>query len=97
MRLRTDIKDKTASVAHQATSLLHDAQQSATVMAEKTAAVANRASAQVAAVANLASAQVKETLSDQDARDTFLLGAAALAVVAAVGISYQRRADTHGS
>jgi hypothetical protein len=43
-------------------------------------------------MANQAAAAVQETLRDEDVRDKFLLGAAALAVAAAVGISYQRQA-----
>jgi hypothetical protein len=44
-----------------------------------------------AVLAQQASHRVYEALPDKEDRDTYLLGAAALAVAAAVGIAYQRR------
>jgi hypothetical protein len=38
-----------------------------------------------------ASQTLRDAVPDQDKRDAYLLGAAALAVAAAVGIAYQRR------
>lgn len=78
----TDIKDKTAALANQASNVFDDAQQTASEMVAKTAAMASHASA-----------AIQDTLRDEDARDKILLGAAALAVAAAVGISYRRHAD----
>src|SRR6266511_2194367 len=46
-----------------------------------------------ASVADRASHRLRDTIPDQDDRDTYLLGAAALAVAAAVGIALQRRAQ----
>ena len=80
----TQIADKTASVADRASATLHDAGDTArdtmTQIADKAASVAERASH-----------RLRDTVPDQDDRDTYLLGAAALAVAAAVGIAFQRR------
>jgi ElaB/YqjD/DUF883 family membrane-anchored ribosome-binding protein len=82
----TQIMDKTASVADRASAVLHDAGDAArdtmTQIADKAASVADRASH-----------RLRDTLPDQDDRDSYLLGAAALAVAAAVGIAVQRRAQ----
>ena len=82
----TQIADKTASVADRASATLHDAGDAArdtmTQIADKAASVAERASH-----------RLRDTIPDQDDRDTYLLGAAALAVAAAVGIAYHRRAE----
>jgi ElaB/YqjD/DUF883 family membrane-anchored ribosome-binding protein len=82
----TQIADKTASVADRASATLHDAGDAArdtmTQIADKAVSVAERASH-----------RLRDTIPDQDDRDTYLLGAAALAVAAAVGIAYHRRAQ----
>jgi hypothetical protein len=82
----TQIADKTASVAGRASATLHDAGDAArdtmTQIADKAASVVERASH-----------RLHDTIPDQDDRDTYLLGAAALAVAAAVGIAYHRRAQ----
>jgi hypothetical protein len=44
-----------------------------------------------------ASHRIYEALPDKEDRDTYLLGAAALAVAAAVGIAYQRRSPHEDS
>jgi hypothetical protein len=66
--------------------VLHDtgdaARDTMTQIADKAASVADRASH-----------RLRDTIPDRDDRDTYLLGAAALAVAAAVGISFQRRAQ----
>jgi hypothetical protein len=66
--------------------LLHDASDAArdtmTQIADKTVSVADRALH-----------RLRDTIPDRDDRDTYLLGAAALAVAAAVGIAYHRRAQ----
>jgi hypothetical protein len=56
------------------------ARQIGTQIADKAASVADRASR-----------RLRDTVPNQDDRDTYLLGAAALAVAAAVGIAFQRR------
>lgn|SRR5262245_30965480 len=74
------------SVADWASAMLHDAGDAArdtmTQIADKTVSVADRASH-----------RLRDTIPDRDDRDTYLLGAAALAVAAAVGIAYHRRAQ----
>lgn len=79
------IKETTASVANAASRVLNETQQTASDVASKTAAMASRASS-----------AVQETVQDEEVLDKFLLGAAALAVAAAVGISYGRRGDERG-
>jgi hypothetical protein len=49
---------------------------------------------QTAAASDKASAVLRDIAPDEDARDNLWLGAAALAVAAAVGIAYQRRSPT---
>jgi hypothetical protein len=78
------IGDKAAAVADRATHALHDAGEVArdtvTHVTDKAGAMAARASQ-----------TLRDAVPDQDERDAYLLGAAALAVAAAVGIAYQRR------
>ena len=80
----TQIADKTASMADRASAMLHEAGDAArdtmTQLADKAASIA-------------ASHRLRDRLPDQDARDSYLLGAASLAVAAAVGIAVQRRAQ----
>jgi hypothetical protein len=76
------IKETTASVANAASRTLNEAQQTASNISSKTAAMAGRASS-----------AVQETVQDEEVRDKFLLGAAALAVAAAVGISFGRSSE----
>jgi hypothetical protein len=80
----TQIADKTASMADRASAMLHEAGDAArdtmTQIADKAASVA-------------ASHRLRDRLPHQDDRDSYLLGAAALAVAAAVGIAVQRRAQ----
>src|ERR1700730_196899 len=83
-QIGTQIADKTASLADSASAVLLEAGDAArdtmTQIADKAASVADRASH-----------RLRDTVPDQDDRDTYLLGAAALAVAAAVGIAFQRR------
>lgn len=79
------IKEATASVGNVASHILNETQQAATDIASKTSAMASRASS-----------TVEKTVEDEELRDKFLLGAAALAVAAAVGISFGRRSDKRG-
>ena len=76
----SELKEGAATVARHAYDSLDEARESA-------AAVPPTASAMV----RQASAAIHESLRDHDARDKILLGAAGLAVAAALGIAYQRR------
>jgi hypothetical protein len=82
----TKIAEQAASMADSASDALHDArdtvQESVTRIADTAASVTNRASS-----------TLRAAIPDRDERDTYLLGAAALAVAAAVGIAIQRRAQ----
>jgi ElaB/YqjD/DUF883 family membrane-anchored ribosome-binding protein len=78
------LREKTEFLAQRAAGALNDAQQIQSDVAARTAAMASRASA-----------AVQDTLADDEVRDKALLGAAALAVAAALGIAYQRRGEDH--
>ena len=52
--------------------------------------------ATAASAADRASSIIHDAVSDPETRDRYLLGVAALAVAAAVGIAYQRRAADGG-
>jgi hypothetical protein len=78
--IMTAIADKATSASDRASDVLREAAGAATRIADKAATVADRASD-----------KLQDVLPDQDDRNTYLLGAAALAVAAAVGMAYQRR------
>ena len=82
----TEIADKAAAVADRASDVLHDAgdaaRDTATQVADKAASLARKPAA-----------RLHDIIPDQQDRDTYLLGAAAVAVAAAVGIALQRRAQ----
>ena len=84
----TQIADKAASVAESASQTLHDVGATA-----RETFVQAREGAE--SLAERASVSVQQAMPDREDRDKLLLGAAAIAVAAAVGIAYQRR--THGS
>ena len=75
-----EIRERTSAVSDQATALVHDARDATGEIMATTAAATSRASE-----------AVSTALRDNDSRDAVLLGAAALAIAAAIGISYQRR------
>jgi hypothetical protein len=80
----TRVADTAAAVADRASDGLADASHATR---ETVAHMADKATV----LAQQASHRVYEALPDKEDRDTYLLGAAALAVAAAVGIAYQRR------
>jgi hypothetical protein len=83
---KIQVAETAASVAERASDALRDAGDTArhrvTRLADDAASVSDRASERLRAV-----------MPDRDDRDNILLGAAALAVAAAVGIAVQRRAQ----
>jgi hypothetical protein len=82
------IGDKAASMTERASQTLHDVRDTARetlIQATETAV----------ALGERTSARLQDAMPDREDRDKYLLGAAALAVAAAVGIAYQRR--MHGS
>jgi gas vesicle protein len=82
---KTQIAETAASMAERASDALHDAGDTARDRVTRLADDATSFSDQ-------ASARLHAAMPDRDDRDNYLLGAAALAVAAAVGIAYQRRA-----
>jgi hypothetical protein len=78
------IADKAASAADRATDALCDARE---VARDTVTQVTDNAGVMAAR----ASQTLRDAVPDRDERDAYLLGAAALAVAAAVGIAYQRR------
>jgi hypothetical protein len=87
-RSMTQATDKAATMAERASDVFQEtsaaARKTATQIADKTSLLAERA-ADV----------VRDASSDQNVRDKILLGAATLAVTAAIGVAYQRRAHEH--
>jgi ElaB/YqjD/DUF883 family membrane-anchored ribosome-binding protein len=81
----TQLTDKAASAAERASDVV----QEASAMAHETA---GEIADQAAAMAQRASSTAREFTPEQDVRDKLLLGAATLALTAAIGIAYQRRA-----
>jgi hypothetical protein len=81
----TQLADGAASVAKQASSVV---QGGGTAVRETATQIADKA----AELTQHAAEVMREVAPDQEARDNLLLGAAALAVTAAIGIAYQRRA-----
>jgi hypothetical protein len=82
---KTQIAKTAASTAERASDALRDAGDSARDGATRLADDA------AASVSDQASARLRAAMPDRDGRDNILLGAAALAVTAAVGIAFQRR------
>jgi gas vesicle protein len=82
---KTQIAETAASVAERSSDALRDAGDAArdrvTRLADDAASVSDRASA-----------RLRAAMPDRDDRENLLLGAAAVAVAAAVGIAFQRRA-----
>jgi hypothetical protein len=83
------IADNAAAAMDRASEVLHDARAAAR---DTVAQVADKAGS----AASRASQTLRESLPERDERDAYFLGAAALAVAAAVGIAYQRRARRDG-
>ena len=81
----TQLTDGAASVGKQASSVV---QGGSTAVRETATQIADKA----AELTQHAAEVMREVAPDQEARDNLLLGAAALAVTAAIGITYQRRA-----
>lgn len=87
----TDLKDRAAAAVSEATATGNEALQATLEMTGDAAAERReRVSRNTREVAS----QMHTTLRDQETRDTMLLGAAGLAVAAAVSIAFQRRSQT---
>lgn len=84
----TQIADNTAAAAEGAAQMLQEARTTARE-------TVSQATENAAALAQRGSTRLQDAIPDREDRDKYLLGAAALAVAAAVGIAYQRR--THGA
>jgi gas vesicle protein len=82
------IADKAAAAAEGASQTLQEAHTTARE-------TVGQATENAAALAQRASTRLQDAMPDREDRDKYLLGVAALAVAAAVGIAYQRR--THGA
>jgi hypothetical protein len=82
----SDFKDQATSLSYQASAEFDEQVGSVRRSAADAAAGAAR-------IAHRTSSAVQSTLSDQDVRDKLLLGVAGAAVVAALGLAYQRRLE----
>ena len=89
-RITAALSPTPAAVAGQASQTVQDASDT---VRETVAHMADKA----AVLGQQASNRIYEALPDKEDRDTYLLGAAALAVAAAVGIAYQRRSPHEDS
>jgi hypothetical protein len=95
----THLADKASATADRAYASAHEAvgmvKETAMVAADRAAGAVQETAIQVshqaAAAGNNASAAMRDFAPNEEARDSLLLGAAALAVAAALGIAYQRR------
>jgi gas vesicle protein len=81
---KTQVAETAASMTERASDAVHEAGDTARDRA--------RLADDAASFSDQASARLHAAMPDRDDRDNYLLGAAALAVVAAVGIAFQRRA-----
>src|SRR2546421_4851893 len=93
---KTQVADTAASVAERASDMVRNTGDSAREVLRGTGDTARdrltRLADDAASGSHQASARLRAAMTDRDDRDTILLGAAALAVAAAVGIAFQRRA-----
>ncbi|MES0100690.1 hypothetical protein [Mesorhizobium sp. M0019] len=80
------VKEKVRNLGAKTPNLVDELRQAGSEAAEGAAAAAGQASS-----------AVQGALSDQETRDKLLLGAAGLAIAAAVGIAYQRRLEEHAA
>jgi hypothetical protein len=85
-----DLRDKARDLRAQAFETIGD---SAAAMAHRTDTTFNDARRAVGDISTRATSMTKRAVGDADTRDALLLSAAGLAVAAALGIAYQRRAD----
>jgi gas vesicle protein len=81
---KTQVAETAASMTERASDAVHEAGDTARDRA--------RLADDAASFSDQASARLHAAMPDRDDRDNYLLGAAALAVAAAVGIAFQRRA-----
>jgi hypothetical protein len=82
---KTQVAETAVSLRERASNALHDAGDAAR---DRVARLADDATS----FSDQATARLHAAMPDRDDRDNYLLGAAALAVAAAVGIAFQRRA-----
>jgi hypothetical protein len=94
---KTQVAETAASMADRASNTLRDAGDAARDTLRQAGDTArdriSRVSDDAASVSDRASTRLRAAIPDRDDRDNILLGAAALAVTAAVGIAFQRRAQ----
>jgi len=89
-----DLKYRTDEVQRGASDLAQELGQKARETVHDAQAALQRAAESTRAKAGHAVTAVQEALPDQQMRDNLLLGVAALAVTAAVGMAYQRRNES---
>jgi hypothetical protein len=95
----THLADKASTTADQAYASARGVagmvKETATLAADRAASAGQEAAMQVRdqakAAGDMTSAALRDFAPSEEARDTLLLGAAAIAVAAALGIAYQRR------
>jgi ElaB/YqjD/DUF883 family membrane-anchored ribosome-binding protein len=85
-----DLRDKAQDLRVQASEAIGDG---AAAMAQRTETTLKDVRRSVGDMSSRAISMTNRVVGDTDTRDALLLGAAGLAVAAALGIAYQRRAD----
>jgi hypothetical protein len=86
------LSDAARGAATQVKEAVEHASGSASLAAQQASRMASET---IRDVSGKASSAIQEAVSDPETRDKYLLGFAALAVTAAVGIAYQRRMEQH--
>jgi hypothetical protein len=85
------------TTADRASEMARSSAERASELAERASATAHRTATQIsdkaAETTNKVSTAIYDSIPEQESRDKLLLGTAALAVAAAVGIAYQRRQE----
>ena len=91
----TQARSSTQEIAGAAASTVAGASSTLEDMRRSAGGDAKKLASRVGAVADEYSRPLQQTLADQESRDNLLLGAAGVAVVAALGIACQRRLNEH--
>jgi gas vesicle protein len=93
----SELGGKASAMTERASEMARTTADRASELAERASATAHRTATQIsdkaAETANKVSTTLYDSIPEQETRDKLLLGTAALAVAAAVGIAYQRRQE----
>jgi hypothetical protein len=88
-----ELRERAGDMQRGAADLMQKARETVNDATAASQAAAQRAAESVRAAAGQTATAVREAIPEQETRDNLLLGVAALAVTAAVGMAYQRRSE----